>query len=283
MNALMAPVLTAFSNSQNSQYSALETQIAAAAAAASGANVVHSLWAPGAPQIGTWTELNPAGDVPLSYAQNGTKGCTIICGEQSPASSIGMQWAGYCITAPTAPYKVVLGFKSIVSAYAKTVGSSVVDVSGNPIGIGWTDGSTAAFWYTQSALNGGSYDTLNYTTDLTGFLSQSINSTYQFTDSHRNFISPVDSMYILSNDGTNITISETIDGVTEHVIFTAPIATGFGTAGATMVGKILITFGANSYANNGDPTGTDAIGGSMTNLYLYDPAGASRLVLAPGY
>ena len=249
---------------------------------------VPSLWQPGAPDLTSWTPLNvnagiAGGNVNLVIQENGTQGCTVTCAPQHSNSSQGIQWGGFYKPAPAGPYKILFGFKSLITAYNEQNGSSTNIFIGNPMGVGWTDGSTSACWFTPGFFSPVNFfdGKFNHSTALSNdFTSNELQSAYQLTDGCLNLYAPHEMMYILSREEDTITISETNDGLTEHVIYTTNIS---GLGGDAAFANILVTFGANTTANNGGPDSYTTVGGCVTNFFLYDEDVGSRSVLAPGY
>ncbi|MDE2320296.1 MAG: hypothetical protein KGK02_11500, partial [Rhodospirillales bacterium] len=226
------------------------------------------LWSPGTLTLSDWTPANIGGILTTTVTQDGTKSLTLVSEKQSTAGgSVTTEWGAYYTPVPTAPYKVLIGYNSLITANSVLSGSSMTNFVGNPMGVGWSDG-TSAFWFTP--ING----SWNYSSPaglfsaISGFSSTNIVGTHQFTDDSFSQSSPSDCFIILSDDGTNITISETNDGKTEHVLYTnaksALTATGIP---ATVFNNLALIVGATKGAGNS----SQYAGGSINNIFLYDP------------
>jgi hypothetical protein len=229
------------------------------------------LWTPGAPDLSTWTNIN--GGV-SALVQNGTKGSTITFNPQNTSGSNEVQWSGLMKAAPTAPYKVLIGLSSLTIGTTAYDGSSLDNFSGNPVGIGFSDG-TNALWFLPGvwSWNNGTGPTLCWSTG--NFNSGNV-QTMQLTDEGL-FGAPMNSFYILSDDGQgNITISETNDGVTEHVLFSYSMTSD--TVPDTVFNNIALIGGANAWNGN-----ENHVGGSITNVFQYDTGVGSRAPVGPGY
>lgn len=245
----------------------------------SGAGLIE-LWNPGTLTLSGWTPANIGGTVTTAVTQNGTKSLTLVSEHQSTSGgSITTEWGAYYTAVPSTPYKILIGYNALITGNSVLSGSSMNTFTGEPMGVGWSDG-TSAFWFSPSN------NTWNYSSPaglfsaISGFSSTNISGNYQFTDDSFSQIVSAGCFLILSDDGTDITISETNDGKTEHVLYTTAksslIATGIP---ATVFDNLALIVGTTK----GTGTSSQYAGGSINNIFLYDPNAASRQVTAPGY
>lgn len=246
-----------------------------------------SLWAPGAPTLANWEKYNPDfTNTAVTVVQNGTNAVSITCDGQIPVEgTVNLQLGGFMLDVPTAPYKVLFGYNSLptpVWGYddANDVNTGY-SVSGMPMGIGWTNGTEFVF-FNPGATTPNNYQTANINWYRNSSDHGSVNVYYDqnlTSPSSPGLASPGNLFYILSDDGAgNVTLSETNDGKTENVLFTLNKASNlYADAGAFSKFFLAVGFPPTSQS------GIYSAGGSITNLFLYDPNVAGRVPVAPAY
>jgi hypothetical protein len=248
---------------------------------------VVSLWQPGPPTIADWTPFNPAFTNAHIVTDQGANTVSITCPGQLGTDAFYQlndgtpQLGGFMIAPPTAPYKVLLGFKSIsvpIVFTATDVDQNVdtVTTNGLPMAVGWSDG-TSYFCMTPPSNTYQMYAAplQFYHGDFGSSTSDGANS---ISPTQASLQSPDLVFYILSDDGNgNVTFSETLDGKTENVLWTSAKSAVDGVPVSTFT-NIFIAFGCPSAQNTNGP-----IGGSMTSFFLYDTNVAARTPRAPAY
>jgi len=210
------------------------------------------LWQPGAPTLANWTPINIGSgstEVNAIVTQNGTKSCSI-----NFTGGSELYLGGWSIAAPTPPYKVLFGFN-----YA-----TVWDSTGTlfDIAFGWTDGA-------------GNY--VYFDINSSAVYSNISNNPTPLSVGSLDYIDFVTAVYyfIIEDDGTNVSIGFSADGV-NFVKYWTQVKSG-GTL--TNYDDIVFMVGCTSSST---PQSISGVAGNI-NFFLFDPNAASRQPLAPGY
>ncbi len=210
------------------------------------------LWQPGAPTLANWTPINIGSgstEVNAIVTQNGTKSCSI-----NFTGGSELYLGGWSLTAPTPPYKVLFGFN-----YA-----TVWDSTGKlfDIAFGWTDGAGNYVYFDINSSSVYSNISNNPTPLSVGSLQIFSSATAL-------------NYFIIEDDGTNVSIGFSADGV-NFVTYWTEVKSG-GTL--TNYDDIAFLVGCTSYPT---PQSISGVAENI-NFFLFDPNAASRQPLAPGY